>query len=968
MKKTFKWLLPVLVIALLVGVLCFSVSAEETPEVEYTPTGGETIQTSYNAAIAAAQTQGGTIKLLTDVTGATTFIPAADGVELTIDVGAHTLDYKDHTAKVFSIGKANVTLTIKGTGKFTPSEKGKECFYINKSNATGSVINLQGYDNSEKLTFEVNNGSAAFNLSDGTLNVDNVDIIVNGYTAIFYQASNNGRTAANFTDSIITINGVGSQKPFYLKKSSNTVTFKGVVINNNVNTDVFNLVSGTTAVLENTTINSSYSIFTGAGKVTVKDGVVVTENGWKNKTITGTVTLPDGYVPAYVDDSSVKFVDTDSCYDVTFDDATGTYVKYYMPEYTPTLDSSVSGSQIVVDDKGVKKVEALYSGWLCEGELVTVLTPAVDGKVLTPGEGAPAGIYATWAIFNADETEATHHSINDGPNLPADTNELIGEYGILRLYTDLTYTPGDNVRLPNGAVIDLNGNKLTMAGFRFYNIGDEGKGYTIKNGTLDSSSKSDNLFYSGTASKGYASFVDVTFITAQQSQDVAVFDIRGGTLNVNGCIYEGSTSNFISAGWESTDGNPISININGGTYNTSGYFIRIKNFGTNNLLNLDVKVFGDTTITCNRLVWMSTRYNSTTSNLYDPASTVDMSFTGVKVTATADQLVSSSVDTVFNLTFGEGCQFNIDPTLTAGAYPPDSVTYPKGQRPVEKIDTEYTYKYEIKAIDLDVDVNLTLYSDFNLNLYLPNNVTGVEVDGVAALLEKYSDDQQYTVANSISPSKAADGITFRIVYVEDGKEYAVKYDYSVIAYANKLLATDTAEANAAKSLVASIVRYIDAAYTYEYENAEKPAALTALMASSNYENAITDIATDVNGANNTADLAGVIDSANLRLSGECYYRLNLVAGFSGTLNVNGKEFVIENGTYDGNTYLDIKLPARDFNDGLTITASADGQSYLGSYTLADYIDYAEENNETNLIALTYALYTYAELASDYVRQ
>ena len=140
------------------------------------------------------------------------------------------------------------------------------------------------------------------------------------------------------------------------------------------------------------------------------------------------------------------------------------------------------------------------------------------------------------------------------------------------------------------------------------------------------------------------------------------------------------------------------------------------------------------------------------------------------------------------------------------------------------------------------------------------------------------------------------------------------------------------------------------------------------MASPNYENAITDIATDVNGANNTADLAGVIDSANLRLSGECYYRLNLVAGFSGTLNVNGKEFVIENGTYDGNTYLDIKLPARDFNEGLEITASADGQSYSGSYTLADYIDYAEENNETNLIALTYALYTYAELASDYVRQ
>ena len=636
---------------------------------------------------------------------------------------------------------------------------------------------------------------------------------------------------------------------------------------------------------------------------------------------------------------------------------------YYLPFNTATLGSSVSGR--VVDVDGVKKVQELQGGWFDEqGAVVTEFVP-VDGMVLTAGEGVPVDKYATWAIFDADETVATHHSIKDGPNLPANTNELIGENGILRLYTDLTYTPGKNVSLPNDAVIDLNGNKLTMAGFRFYNIGDEGKGYTIKNGTLDSSSKSDNLFYSGTTSKGCASFVDVTFITAQQSQDVAVFDIRGGTLNVNGCIYEGSTSNFISAGWESTDGNPISININGGTYNTSGYFIRIKNFGTNNLLDLDICVSGDTTINCNRLVLMGVRY---AANVYNPASTVDMSFTGVKVSATADQLVSSSVDTVFNLTFGEGCQFNIDPTLTAGAYPPDAVTYPKGQRPVEKIGTEDTYKYEIKAIDLDVKVNLTLYSDFNLNLYLPNNVTGVEVDGVAALLEKYSDDQQYTVANSISPSKAADGITFRIVYVEDGKEYAVKYDYSVIAYANKLLATDTAEANAAKSLVASIVRYIDAAYTYEYENAEKPAALTALMASPNYENAITDIATDVNGANNTADLAGVIDSANLRLSGECYYRLNLVAGFSGTLNVNGKEFVIENGTYDGNTYLDIKLPARDFNEGLTITASADGQSYSGSYTLADYIDYAEENNETNLIALTYALYTYAELASDYVRQ
>ena len=1333
MKTKVKILL--LVISLIIAVsasMIMTTATSSGAEVEYTPTGGETIQTSYNAAITAAKAQGGTIKLLTDVTGGVQFAPSIAGVKLTVDVGAHTLDYSALTKHAFAVGQADVSVTIKGTGTvIVPNKDTKNLFYNHETNAAGFEFNLLG-EADDRLDLIVKGSSNTFDHRRGTLNVENVDITVNGYSTFFYSASKKGDVVANFTDSSITINGVGTNSPIWLRVTSNKVNFNGVVINNNADKEVFNFTqTSNIAVLENTTINSSYSIFTGKGKVTVKDGVVVTKSGWDANTITGTVTLPSGYVPAYVDDSSVRFVAqdqavevsyyldevllvsrltaigsapycpqefgykyengvlytpstayytepaltneiteinaehtelyvgqgdgaacawgafsgepsatnvvaastdsgeiidavmntevkyiegyadlslthtsrygltrdltidakgnalvlngansdyafnpgegvtlviknatvssltaklaypgsdacnialenlvinwtcttlldygaggtftakncefnfngavdnsfllynenqkktldmtfvdctvnmahsgslsnafvhlstnalsstvtvkvkgcdfnlnsaansifrndssistfavsidpsdiesqnastsfasavpyfvsslansstftlangvafdrildssnvvkttptypagaqcarqsdtahpyviTDSFVTLTFKNGTETTAMRYASNFTGPLDSAVSYAIVKVGN--VNKVEELHGGWIDEqGNQVTDFVP-VDGMVLTAGQGEATGIYATWAIFNAYETEVKYHSLQDGADLPTNTNDLIGEYGILRLYSDLSYTAAaTTVLLPDGAVIDLNGNTLTMANFRFGMRDSAKEGYTIKNGTLDCSPNNNNILYANPDKRGYANFDTVTFIGSTN-----IFDIRSGTLNLTNCTYNGSSS-FVYAGSKvlTEDPNQISVNINGGNYTTTSDFITIKGTsGGNYLLKLDVQVNGNTTISCGYLVNLSGGYN--------PASKVDVSFSGAQVYSPSPKLINSTVDTIFNVSFLEGCRFSQDPTDISGSYAPDKIITPGGLAIVPKQSGVYCYAVDIPV---SIDWNLTLYTDFNVNFIVRyENIDYVKVNGIKkSLTGARQPDGSYVISvKSVAANLLAENITVEVGY-DDG--YSVEFTKSVVDYASAII--DGQYNDLTKALVASSMNYVLTAYEYaqtvDAEAKDTPEKLLQLVASDKFSEYLpTDVT--LTGSENRGNAQLAIASAQLNLTSKLKFRFNLNESYSGTLIINGKSYTVTDGKVGANelTYVELDVNAFALYGGvITIGGeSSDGTAISGAYSLATYVGNVFNTANEKTKSLLSALVTYTSCANDY---
>ena len=293
----------------------------------------------------------------------------------------------------------------------------------------------------------------------------------------------------------------------------------------------------------------------------------------------------------------------------------------------------------------------------------------------------------------------------------------------------------------------------------------------------------------------------------------------------------------------------------------------------------------------------------------------------------------------------------------------DNYTVGEGLKIMKTSDA--TYGYKVGAVTLALSSNLTLYSDFNLNIFLGNNVTKVMVGETELELEEYDAKTVKTAVKAIAPNNAANDIVFTVTYVDGGVTYTVDIAYSVVKYAQALLAGSYSAES--KALVASAVKYIDTAYAVA--DAEKPATLTALTASAGYTAAIataSNVAKDaIDGAGNYTALAVAINSAQLRLTDDYKYVLNLNATYTGTLTVNGVAYRVVNGTVGGKTYVTVTLRGYEFNDGLTVTATTADGAVEGTYTLADYVEAMANGTDADLDALLVALYNFTVEAKEY---
>jgi hypothetical protein len=268
--------------------------------------------------------------------------------------------------------------------------------------------------------------------------------------------------------------------------------------------------------------------------------------------------------------------------------------------------------------------------------------------------------------------------------------------------------------------------------------------------------------------------------------------------------------------------------------------------------------------------------------------------------------------------------------------------------------------------------NLTLYTDFNLNLWIPMNQSLVsvkvgEVTYNVADLET-AEGMYKVVVGGIAANAAADDVTFYISYSVGEEVYTVTLNYSVVKYATSLLGNATASAES-KALVASAVDYIGAAYTYA--GTEKPATLTALMESENYTAAKADashdeVATVPTTETNTGTAGAAIANAQLSLGSNLKFVLNLNPSYTGPLTItyagNTYNYTVEAGKIGDRSFIEIDMRAYDFYEEVIVITAGENQ---GSFDLKAYANSDTVKADGNLDALILALYNFCKEADEY---
>ena len=281
--------------------------------------------------------------------------------------------------------------------------------------------------------------------------------------------------------------------------------------------------------------------------------------------------------------------------------------------------------------------------------------------------------------------------------------------------------------------------------------------------------------------------------------------------------------------------------------------------------------------------------------------------------------------------------------------------------------------YKITAPKVQIQANLSLYVDFTMNIWLPTdtNVKSITVGGTTyAVADAPVVEGKHRVSiESIGAGSAADDISILITYVDGDKTLTVEKVYSVVEYAKSVLGGEYS--NEAKSLLASIVNYINAVYVYDGKAV--PTVLSTLMASESYTAALalstTDGVSEVPATSTSLGTAtNAVSGAMLSLDSSVQLIFTLNENYTGPLTVSyaGKTSTCQvvGGKIGESNYITVDMRAYNlYDEVITITAG----EYSGTYDLAAYVAGISEKyagNET-VESLLLALYNYCKEADEY---
>ena len=247
-------------------------------------------------------------------------------------------------------------------------------------------------------------------------------------------------------------------------------------------------------------------------------------------------------------------------------------------------------------------------------------------------------------------------------------------------------------------------------------------------------------------------------------------------------------------------------------------------------------------------------------------------------------------------------------------------------------------------------VNLTLATNFDVNFYGNEKVEGILYNGKA--LESAERTIQGTARDMYSVALpahlAADDFTVIVLYSDGDKTFYLPLNYSVLTYAEKLMAEEGYDD--AKTLAKSAIAYVKEAY--KVANAE--------VAEYQLPEALRNFNSDVTPATAEGTLPEALTAAVASVQFKLESSVNLVIKIAGdyaggTIKVNGVSYEAA----AGSTVI-VPLRAKALAGDITVTAGDDS----AIFTLAGYVN-SEAVQGSNMEALVEALYTYASYAKTY---
>ena len=269
--------------------------------------------------------------------------------------------------------------------------------------------------------------------------------------------------------------------------------------------------------------------------------------------------------------------------------------------------------------------------------------------------------------------------------------------------------------------------------------------------------------------------------------------------------------------------------------------------------------------------------------------------------------------------------------------------------------------YPDVMVGFKVKTNVTLYSNFVFNVYIPvSGVYSFTVDGNTVDYEETELDgvAYYLVRINLASGKALSDIALKVTLNSGETTVDATWTLSILKYARNVINGNYDETTV--KLVKDMLAYASAAHTY-FKNelsAEKTAEVAALL--SGYSREMPE--GDAKKPNNS----DYVTDATVYVGETPSFRFNIADGYTVddfTFTVGGRR--VEAVLRDG--YIEIVMYAYMMLDDVTYTVvdKNTGVTVTETYNLYSYYEYAKTLNDEKLIAVVEGLMKYSVSADRY---
>ena len=699
-----------------------------------------------------------------------------------------------------------------------------------------------------------------------------------------------------------------------------------------------------------------------------------------------------------VDGVTYSYVVKSAPYKVTWVDYNGDVLSIdpYFDGETPIYQVSRPGTVSVKDD-GLPYIFT-FAGW----GLTEEATDPVDELPVVSGDVTYYLVMedklANFAVY---ESEQVYKDGGAPINAWADDGEFNKKLfqsfpanSYMVLFADMEYNQNARIEdFADGITIDLNGKTFRKTGeegqCRFITPAGKDETLTIKNGKVYSYKQ--NLVYSSHTS-GVEGLGEIIFENCEIELESGAMDIRSGTVTFKGCTIK-SNANVATIGNASSDYD-MAVNFYGTSVEAKNYVFMVahpkrpdKSAASRPTINVD-------SYDEDGKFWARPTISSTGTFCTVSSGTASIDINSYLTININNAFISNTTDLVkFNtpLTIYDPDAGSANGAYTAKDYKgvytiknsyiktlnaadcPGKLVYGEGMILLSVYD-DPDMPYYIGEYVNGMKANLSLSTDFTLNLYIPvdTRIDTVEIDGYAYFEADYAEDDfdvvdvhgvpcYYIPLDKVTPQNAAEKLTFT-VYFENDDGIGVCYSmlYSVTEYAKGVLEKPDSQlgtvAKESKALMANTLAYVAAAYAqFNADATESIAYLEELC--TKYPATVT-----VPEADDTAigaDLAALVTGASFKLDNKIVLKLTLAASDTPvTVTVNGTEY--DTVPVAGENAVYVYLNAKDIAGVITITS---GEA-SGTYSLAAYYNSDEIQGASNEIkSVVEAMYAYGKSAA-----